>query len=406
MLLSLDHLFRIMNVPQEIIRDAKDFISIISYGVIMIVFFNLLSGFMRALGDSKTPLYFLIFTTLLNISFNILFIYWFRLGVKAIGSRHRLRHDGFGHLLFILHRQKFPLLHPKAEDWKLNWQFSKQHPQNRRTDGRPVFHHCHQRRHYAKRLQLFRPRYHCRFHFGDAGRTAGNSADGLFRRCNGDLCGTKLRRRHDRPHPPRRFRMFDDLPCPQPFSGCRHVPFRNPHHRGIFVSDEHHNVIEIAQTYLNISILFYFFSRPDIYFPQLFAGNGQRRHTDGLKHCRTRHAGFCRHLPGRPASDMSAFVMPARLRGSADLPSSVSATSGLSAVPDSVTFTGERLTLTPAAAYKRPRCQNQPDSQRQQTNQQRAFVNQNIAQQKLNVLIIVFIIVFQIMRHNLTDAVF
>lgn len=38
MLLSLDHLFRIMNVPQEIIRDAKDFISIISYGVIMIVF--------------------------------------------------------------------------------------------------------------------------------------------------------------------------------------------------------------------------------------------------------------------------------------------------------------------------------------------------------------------------------
>lgn len=75
MLASLDVLFKVMNVPQEIAQDAKSFISIISYGVIMIVFFNLLSGFMRALGDSKTPLYFLIFTTLLNITFNIVFIY-------------------------------------------------------------------------------------------------------------------------------------------------------------------------------------------------------------------------------------------------------------------------------------------------------------------------------------------
>ena len=127
MLASLDVLFKVMNVPQEIAQDAKSFISIISYGVIMIVFFNLLSGFMRALGDSKTPLYFLIFTTLLNITFNIVFIYCMKLGVagSALGTVCAMTVSVFCCLLYI--GKKYPILHPQKEDWKLNWQFCKQH---------------------------------------------------------------------------------------------------------------------------------------------------------------------------------------------------------------------------------------------------------------------------------------
>ena len=88
MLFFLDDLFTLMNVPEDILADAKRFTTVISYGVITMVFFNLLSGFLRALGDSKTPLYFLIFTTLLNIVFNVVFIYYFRMGVvgSALGT--------------------------------------------------------------------------------------------------------------------------------------------------------------------------------------------------------------------------------------------------------------------------------------------------------------------------------
>lgn len=116
MLASLDVLFKVMNVPQEIAQDAKSFISIISYGVIMIVFFNLLSGFMRALGDSKTPLYFLIFTTLLNITFNIVFIYCMKLGVagSALGTVCAMTVSVFCCLLYI--GKKYPILHPQKED--------------------------------------------------------------------------------------------------------------------------------------------------------------------------------------------------------------------------------------------------------------------------------------------------
>lgn len=127
MLTLLDPIFRLMNVPAEIYQQAKDFITIIGFGVIMIVFFNLLSGFMRALGDSKTPLYFLIFTTVLNILFNILFIYHFKMGVKgsALGTVVAMTFSVIFCLLYIY--KKLPILHPCPGDWKLNWKLCKQH---------------------------------------------------------------------------------------------------------------------------------------------------------------------------------------------------------------------------------------------------------------------------------------
>ena len=67
-------ILKLMNVPQEIFTEAKAFISMITMGLIMIVFYNLLANIIRALGDSKTPLYFLIFSALLNIVLNYILI--------------------------------------------------------------------------------------------------------------------------------------------------------------------------------------------------------------------------------------------------------------------------------------------------------------------------------------------
>lgn len=88
LVLFLRLLLKIMNVPEEIMHDAYVFMSILSFGLVMIVFYNLLSGFVRALGDSKTPLYFLIFSTLLNVAFNFVLIYYLKMGVagSALGT--------------------------------------------------------------------------------------------------------------------------------------------------------------------------------------------------------------------------------------------------------------------------------------------------------------------------------
>lgn len=110
----------IMNVPSEIEDDAYLFMSILSGGLVMLVFYNLLAGFMRAMGDSKTPLCFLIFSTLLNIVFNFVLIYFFALGVKgsAIGTVSAAT-VAFVLCVFYMYR-KFDIMRLKKEDWRFD----------------------------------------------------------------------------------------------------------------------------------------------------------------------------------------------------------------------------------------------------------------------------------------------
>ena len=79
----LDWFMHILNVPASIYKDSYNFIMILSLATVLIVAFNLLSGFIRALGDSKTPLYFLILSTVLNVVFNFILIKNTNLGVIA-----------------------------------------------------------------------------------------------------------------------------------------------------------------------------------------------------------------------------------------------------------------------------------------------------------------------------------
>jgi len=125
--LLMDVLLHIMNVPDEIYADTRSFLTVICAGVVMIVAFNLLSGFMRALGDSKTPLYFLIFTTLMNIVLNVWFIYRLKMGVRgsALGTVVAMTISVVCCLIYM--NKKFPILKPEKEDWKLNKKLCRSH---------------------------------------------------------------------------------------------------------------------------------------------------------------------------------------------------------------------------------------------------------------------------------------
>ncbi|MDO5385751.1 MAG: MATE family efflux transporter [Pseudomonadota bacterium] len=120
-------ILRLMNVPEEIFGEALAFISIIAYGLVMIVFYNLLSGIIRALGDSRTPLYFLIFASIINIGLNLFLIYVCGMGVEgsALGTVLALSISVICCYFYIV--RKFPILHLKKSDWKLDWNFSKEH---------------------------------------------------------------------------------------------------------------------------------------------------------------------------------------------------------------------------------------------------------------------------------------
>ena len=64
-----------MNTPANLLEDAVSYISVIFWGIVASVLFNLLSNIIRALGDSVTPLVFLVIACILNIILDLSLIH-------------------------------------------------------------------------------------------------------------------------------------------------------------------------------------------------------------------------------------------------------------------------------------------------------------------------------------------
>lgn len=127
LIVSLRRLMHILNVPPAIYDDSYNFIMILGLAMVLIVAFNLLSGFIRALGDSKTPLYFLIFSSVLNIIFNLVLIKFCRLGVigSAVGTVIAISISVVCCIIYI--KRNYPILRLKKEDWAYNPAFMREH---------------------------------------------------------------------------------------------------------------------------------------------------------------------------------------------------------------------------------------------------------------------------------------
>ena len=127
LILWLKPILRLMNVPETIIDEAYIFMLILGFSITPIVLYNLLSGFIRALGDSKTPLYFLIGSSILNIILNFVFIYYLNWGVagSATGTFCSMSLSAVACLLVIA--KKFPLLRLTLTDCHYNPKFMKEH---------------------------------------------------------------------------------------------------------------------------------------------------------------------------------------------------------------------------------------------------------------------------------------
>lgn len=72
---------RWMNTPADVIEGATLYLRVYFCGVIPSLLYNMGSSVLRAVGDSKRPLYFLMFTTAVNIGLDILFVAVFRMGI-------------------------------------------------------------------------------------------------------------------------------------------------------------------------------------------------------------------------------------------------------------------------------------------------------------------------------------
>lgn len=117
----------LLQTPDEIMEDAVAYITIIFWGIGASLLFNLASNMMRALGDSRRPLYFLIFTCCLNIILDFVFILVFHMGVAGAGVATVLSQLLSGILCMVYIMKKMPVLWVRREHFELAGDEIKRH---------------------------------------------------------------------------------------------------------------------------------------------------------------------------------------------------------------------------------------------------------------------------------------
>lgn len=108
----------LMDVPSEISDDASAYLFVMLAGTGATILYNLISNMLRALGDSRTPLVYLVFSSLLNIVLDIVFIVPFGWGVGGAAAATVLSQLIAGVLSIISAVRKYDLLHLSLDDWK------------------------------------------------------------------------------------------------------------------------------------------------------------------------------------------------------------------------------------------------------------------------------------------------
>ena len=117
---------RLTRTPEEIADSATVYLQIISIGLFFTFLYNLFSAALRAIGDSKAPLYVLILTTIVNVFLDLFLVGVLRMGVPGAALATIISQAVSGLALVVYIYAKVPLLQLKAADLKLNREMLKQ----------------------------------------------------------------------------------------------------------------------------------------------------------------------------------------------------------------------------------------------------------------------------------------
>lgn len=109
-----------MDTPEDIFDKSYIYILIIFLGIPATFLYNMLSGIIRSMGDSKTPLFFLVLSSCLNIGLDLLLIAVFHVGIAGAAIATVVSQLVSGLLCLVYMIKKFEILHITKEEWKIN----------------------------------------------------------------------------------------------------------------------------------------------------------------------------------------------------------------------------------------------------------------------------------------------
>ena len=118
-LIFLNPILSIMNVPADVLPLTRSYISIILAGLLAATLYNICAAILRALGDTFTPLIFLIVATVLNIILDYSFIIFLHMGVGGAALATVVSQAMSAIMCFFYMRKKYPSLTLCKEDFKI-----------------------------------------------------------------------------------------------------------------------------------------------------------------------------------------------------------------------------------------------------------------------------------------------
>ena len=110
----------LMKTPDNILGLADSYIKVIFAGILLTMSYNVASGILRGIGDSKTPLYFLILSSFLNIVLDLFLIVVVKLGTAGAAYATIIAQGVSALLCFIYMFRKFDILKTSREDYYLD----------------------------------------------------------------------------------------------------------------------------------------------------------------------------------------------------------------------------------------------------------------------------------------------
>ena len=109
-------MLRLMNTPEEIINDSVAYIRIIFLGIPVTILYNMASGVLRSLGDSRTPVVFLILASLINVVLDLVLIIYVGMGVVGAAVATLISQLVSGVGCIIVMKKQFPIRRMNSEE--------------------------------------------------------------------------------------------------------------------------------------------------------------------------------------------------------------------------------------------------------------------------------------------------
>lgn len=109
-----------MRTPADIIDRSYDYIWVIFLGIPVTFLYNMTSGVIRALGDSRTPVIFLVMSSFLNVGLDLFFIVNLHMGVQGAAWATVISQGVSGACCLLFMVKKFEILRIRREEWRLD----------------------------------------------------------------------------------------------------------------------------------------------------------------------------------------------------------------------------------------------------------------------------------------------